>query len=99
MMLVATAGDDLGGDFSANGEVLTFSLSGTTGFLVIAGGEYIDATGPGGDPGDPQKVTVAPFVRVPEPSLLAMLAPGCLSLAGAFLVRDARRSAHSRRSG
>ena len=80
--LVVTAGDDLGGAFSATQDVLTFSVSGTNGYLVIAAGEYIDATGSGGDPGNPQTLTAAPFVEVPEPSLLTLLIPGLLTLAG-----------------
>ncbi len=89
-VLVATAGDDLGGEFLSNEDVLTFSVSGTSGYLVIAGGEYIDATGAGGDPGDIQTITAAPFVQVPEPGLLAMLAAGGLALAGLFISREPR---------
>ena len=95
-ILVATAGDDLGGDFSAKGDVLTFSVSGTKGYLVIVGGEYIDATGAGGDPGNVQTITATPIVKVPEPSLLAMLAPGCLALVGAFSNRARRGLAEGR---
>lgn len=92
MLLAATGGDDLGGDFTWDTDVLTFSVSGTNGYIVIAAGEYIDATGPGGDPGEPQTITVAPLVRVPEPSLFGMLVPGCLLLAGASLVKRREHS-------
>lgn len=77
----ATAGDDLAGSFAASEDVLSFSVSGTNGYVVVTSGEYIDATGPGGDPGDPQTITSLPLVQVPEPSLLSLLLPGLASLA------------------
>lgn len=79
--VTATGGDDLGGSFAASEDVLTFSVTGTNGYVVISSGEYIDATGPSGDPGDPQTVMSLPLVQVPEPSPLSLLLPGIAALA------------------
>ncbi|MFK7896468.1 MAG: PEP-CTERM sorting domain-containing protein [Myxococcota bacterium] len=91
--LTATGGEDLDGLFTAEEDVLTFSVSGTNGYLVIAAGEYIDATGNANDPGDAQKINVIPLVQVPEPSLLGLTLPGLTLLAG--LARR-RRSGYGR---
>jgi hypothetical protein len=86
--LLMTGGDDLLGEVASSLGLLSISVSGTNGLVVVLGGEYLDSTGPSNEPGAIQVVDPAVIARVPEPGFSLGLGLACLGLVGA---RRARR--------
>lgn len=86
-----TGGDDLNGESTPNRSLISVRVSGSSGYVVVEGGEYLDGTGAGGSIGAIQQVDVAEFLRVPEPGLALGLALGGLALAARTRSRRARR--------
>lgn len=88
-----TAGNDLTGSTAATSNLLTIGLTGSTGFLVLTRGEYLDGTGPGASVGTVRTPDVTLLVSVPEPGTAAALTFGCGLLALAHRRRTDRRKA------
>jgi hypothetical protein len=78
--LRVTAGEDLTGEFGGTRNLVTVSVSGTNGHVVVTRGEYLDASGPALDLGAIQQVETAIVATVPEPSAAIALAAGALLL-------------------
>ncbi len=95
--LTLTGADDLGGEFGSATDLLTISVSGNEGHVILAGGEYLDATDPGMCVGTIRKLSPKTLVTVPEPDLALGLGIGSLVLMGAGRSR-ARRTASSDRT-
>jgi hypothetical protein len=87
-----TAGDDLAGETASAANLVRFGLTGTTGHVVVTGGEYLDGTGPGVTVGAVQTLDITILATVPEPDLASGLVAAC-----ALLVLAARTT--SRRRG
>lgn len=75
--ILITGGNDLTGESAATANLLRFGLTGSTGHVVLTGGEYLDGTGPGGSVGTVQTIDVAILVTVPEPGIAPGLAAAC----------------------
>lgn len=89
-----TAGNDLVGSTATTTNLLTIGLTGSSGYVVVTRGEYVDGTGPGATVGAVRSPDVTVLVSVPEPGLL----PG-LAAAGLGLLALATRARASARSG
>ena len=84
-----TAGNDLAGETATAASLVRFGLTGSSGHVVLVGGEYLDGTGSGGTVGSVQTIDITILATVPEPGLASGLAVAC-----ALLVVAART--HSR---
>ncbi|MBW2423563.1 MAG: hypothetical protein JRG86_04905 [Deltaproteobacteria bacterium] len=78
--LRVTAGEDLTGEFGGTTNLITVSVSGTNGHVVVTRGEYLDASDPALGVGAIQQVETAIVATVPEPSAPTALAAGALLL-------------------
>ena len=90
-----TGGDDLNGSFLALSDLVTFRVSGTNGYVVIAAGEYLDATGAAASIGAVQTVDPTILVRVPEPGFGVGVAGGLAALGFAARMRRPRMTERS----
>ena len=91
-----TAGNDLAGETATTANLLTVGVTGSSGYVVLVRGEYLDGTGSGALVGNVQTVDAAPLVTVPEPTpRLGLAAAGLLM---ALFGRFATRTRHVRPS-
>lgn len=79
--ITMTAADDLNGEFTNIFNMISFSVSGINGYVVLLRGEYIDATRTSMNLGAVQSIDTTILAEVPEPGLGVCLAVGCLALA------------------
>lgn len=79
--LVLTGADDLQGEFGNITPLVRVAISGTTGYVVVESGDYMDATGPNALTGVARSVAPRILVQVPEPALGVGLAVGVIALA------------------
>lgn len=79
--IVVTGGDDLLGEVATSLDLMSISVSGTNGYIVVVTGEYLDSTGPSSEPGAIQAVDPTVLASVPEPALATSLCVGGLTLA------------------
>lgn len=77
-----TAGNDLAGEIASAANLLRIGVTGSTGHIVLARGEYLDGTGNAATVGAVRNVDVTLLVTVPEIELAAGLAATCGLLAG-----------------
>jgi hypothetical protein len=78
--IVVSAADNLAGEFTNNQDLMTLSVNGSQGHVVLVSGEYLDATGLGPDIGAIQQIELTILATVPEPRLGLALAAGGLLL-------------------
>ncbi|MCA9502703.1 MAG: PEP-CTERM sorting domain-containing protein [Myxococcales bacterium] len=78
--LLVTGGDDLSGELAVSLDLVSISISGSNGVVALVGGEYLDATGPGGGPGAIRTVDARVLAVVPEPGSAIATAIGVLAL-------------------
>ncbi len=90
--ILITAGDDLNGEVAATHDLMTISVSGSNGFIVLLDGNYLDATGTAGAPGAVQTVDSTTLAVVPEPGVALGLTMGGLTLSAVGRRRSTRRS-------
>lgn len=77
-----TAGNDLAGEIASAADLLRIGVTGNTGHIVLARGEYLDGTGNATTVGAIRNVDVTLLVTVPEVELAVGLAATCGLLAG-----------------
>jgi len=76
-----TAGNDLAGEIASAANLMRIGVTGSTGHIVLARGEYVDGTGNAASVGAIRNVDVTLLVTVPEVELAAGLAATCGLLA------------------
>lgn len=76
-----TGGNDLAGESAVAANLLTIGVTGSAGYVVVSGGEYLDGTGAAGGVGTVRTADVSILLTVPEPGLAAGLAAPCALLA------------------
>ena len=76
-----TGGDNANGDFSTTSDVVGISISGSFGYVVVAGGEYLDATGSSQEIGAIQDIDLVILAEVPEPAATPAILAAILLLA------------------
>lgn len=81
-LIRVTAGNDLAGEIASAANLLRIGVTGSTGYIVLVRGEYLDGTGNAATVGAVRTVDVTPLVTVPEVGLVAGLAATCGLLAG-----------------
>ena len=79
--LTLSGADQLTGEFSSSQDLLTLSVSGSLGYVVIVHGHYVDASGPGQTLGAIQETTPTIIAVVPEPGFGMTLLAATLALA------------------
>lgn len=72
--------DNTVGDFNTTSTIISVSFSGSNGYIVVGGGEYLDATATGQTIGNIQKTDIVPIASVPEPSSPSAILLACLML-------------------
>ena len=89
-----TGGNDLAGETAAAANLLTIGVTGSSGYVVLTRGEYLDGTGTAGSVGSIQTPDVTLLVRVPETDLDVGIAAAC-----ALLALSARQAGRRRQPG
>jgi hypothetical protein len=91
-----TAGNDLAGESTASANLLTIGVTGSSGYVVLVRGEYLDATATGAQVGSARTLDAAPLVTVPEPDPTLVVATACLLIA--LFERFATKTKRARRT-
>lgn len=79
-----TAGNDLVGETASAANLLTMGVTGSSGYVVLTRGEYLDGTGSASSVGLVRTPDVTILVSVPEAELASGLAAACALLALSF---------------
>ena len=90
-----TAGNDLVGETGSAANLLTLGVTGSSGYVVLTRGEYLDGTGSASSVGSVRTSEVTILVSVPEAELASGLAAACALLA--LSIRQTARQAERRR--
>lgn len=80
--LLITGGNDLTGETAGTLDLVSISVEGTAGFVVVVDGDYLDASGASGAPGAIQVVNPSIVATVPEPGFAVTLVVGALLILG-----------------
>lgn len=79
--IVVTGGEDLLGEFSGTSDVMSISVSGSTGLILMMEADYVDATGATMAPGAIRSADLSLIGLVPEPGMATGLVVGTLGVA------------------
>ncbi|GEM_PF-3293390 len=93
--LLASGADNLPGEFASSQDLLTISVTGTTGYVAVVSGRYLDATGVLQSLGTIQDIDPHIIAEVPEPGFPAALGLGALGGAAAARKRSRHRGPES----